>query len=104
MIGQPATVRRYDTDRYGDRVAVTEFVVPHSAFSPQSSKEDTDRANTVTAEAELYVPPGYDIQATDEVELYDGSTWEVAGRAEPWRSPFDQWEPGTVIPLNRVTG
>jgi hypothetical protein len=111
MIGRPVTVHRYETDRYGDRQEVSTHTVRGTAFAPRpvagarGSSELADRTNTVVADAELYVPYGADIVPTDEIELDDGTLWEVAGAAERWRSPFSgAWTPGAVVPLRRMTG
>lgn len=104
LTGQVVTVRRYAMDRYGDRTVTATFTLGRCAFAPRTSNENNDRANTVVADAELYVPPWAGIKASDEVELADGTKWEVAGRPENWRSPFTGWQPGDVVALTRVTG
>lgn len=111
ITGDPVTVLRYETDRYGDRTQVDEFTVAHAAFAPRTSAsgrdtaELTDRASTVTVEAELYVPHGADITPQDVVRLADGTEWEVVGAPERWRSPYvGRWLAGTVVPLRRKTG
>jgi hypothetical protein len=101
---QSVTVRRYRTDRYGDRVLVSTFQLTRCIYAPRTSSEDDDRSTTVVADAELFVPAHAALQPSDEIELADGTTWEVNGRPEPWRSPFGGWAPGDVIPLNRTTG
>jgi hypothetical protein len=109
--GHTVTVLRYTTDRYGDRTKVSEHTVDHCAFAPRvttggrDASELTDRSATVTADAELYAPPGADITPTDVVRLADGTEWEVAGAVESWQSPFPgAWAPGVVVPLRRRTG
>lgn len=110
MTGDPVTVHRYATDRYGDRVEVSQHSVGRTAFGPRpvagsrGSAEFTDRANTVTADAELYAPYEADITSTDVIEMADGTLWEVAGSPERWRSPFTHHTPGMVVPLRRKTG
>lgn len=111
MFGRPVTVHRYESDRFGDRVEVSHHTVSRCAFAPRSAAgtrggaELTDRASTVTADAELYVPYDADITPADVVELDDGTRWEVAGPVERWRSPFaGAWSPGAVVPLRRMTG
>lgn len=104
LTGQLVTVRRWTTDRYGDRIVSTTFVVGRCAFAPRTSQEINDRGNTVVADAELYVPPWAGIKPSDEVELADGTKWEVQGRPENWRSPFTSWNPGDVVPLKKTTG
>lgn len=110
MTGQTVTVHRFVTDRYGDRVEASTHREPRCAFAPRGAAgirgttENTDRANQVTSAAELYAPPDADIVATDVIELDDGQRWEVSGAPERWRSPFNCWRPGLVVPLDRITG
>lgn len=106
LTGQTVTVRRFATDRYGDRAVIATFEVSRCAFAPRTrvGTENNVRANTVTAEAELYVPPWAGIESSDQVELADGTTWEVEGRPENWASPFTGWRPGDLVALKRITG
>lgn len=111
MIGRPVTVKRYTTDRYGDRTLVSQHQVARTAFAPRpasagrGSAELTDRANTVTADAELYLPYRADVRADDVVVLGDGTEWEVTGAPERWRGAYSgAWVPGSVVPLRRKTG
>ena len=111
MRGRPVTVRRYETDRYGDRQQVSTHQVQRTAFAPRpnemgrGSQELTDRRATVIADAELYAPYNADIKTTDVIELEDGSLWEVAGSPERWAGAFSTgWLPGAVVPLRRMTG
>ena len=111
MFGRPVIVHRYTQDRYGDRVEVSQHTVTGCAFAPRTfagargGAELTDRAATVTADAELHAPFNADITPTDVIELDDTTLWEVSGPVERWRSPFPgAWAPGAVIPLRRVTG
>lgn len=111
MFGQTITVHRYEGNRYGDRTEISQHTVSRCAFAPRpvagrgGGAELVDRAATVTADAELYVPYSADITPFDVVELDDGTRWEVAGPVERWRSPFaGSWTPGTVVPLRRMTG
>ena len=102
--GPPVIVRRYILDRYGDRVLVGTWTVQHTAFAPRTSFENDDRATSVTADADLYLPAGADVTAADEIELADGTRWEVRGAPERWASPFAAWTPGVLVALHRVTG
>ncbi len=109
--GATVTVLRYETDRYGDRTLVSQHDVQHAAFAPRTSAsgrdtaELTNRANTVTTDAELYAPYGADITPQDVIRLDDGTEWEVVGLPERWRSPYSgDWRAGAVIPLRRRTG
>lgn len=111
ITGHAVTVLRYETDLYGDRVKTSEHQVSHCAFAPRTTSsargtvELTDRVNTVTADAELYVPYGADITSDDVIRLADGTEWEVVGASERWESPYASgWQAGTVIPIRRKTG
>lgn len=108
MRGLPITVRRYVTDRYGDRTEVSSHRVFNTLFAPRpnamgrGSNEFNDRADQVIADAELYAPFGADIASTDVIELANGDRWEAFGAPERWQS--GGWQAGTVIPLRRLTG
>jgi hypothetical protein len=110
VIGETVTITRYGTDRYGDRVQLSTHTLTRCAFAPRAraagfrTGEDTDRAQAVTSDAELYVPTGSDIAPTDTVILADGTTWEVTGRPERWTDPFSGQPVGVVVALNRMTG
>jgi len=108
--GATVTVLRYETDRYGNRTLIDQFEI-QAAFAPRTSAsgrdtaELTDRAATVTTDAELYALYAVDITPQDVVRLDDESEWEVVGLPERWRSPYPgAWQAGTVIPLRRKTG
>jgi hypothetical protein len=110
-MGRSVLVRRFTMDRKGNRVEASRFQVTRCAFAPEPStsmratEEDTDRSNRVVADAELYTPYTADIRSADEVELWDGSLWEVAGSPQPWQSPFaGLWGAGRMVPLRRITG
>lgn len=99
------TVHRYTMDRYGDRTQQLTFHIGQCAFAPRTGTESDDRSTTVTAEADLYVPPWSGIRPQDVVELPDGSTWEVRGAAQQWESPYpSHWTPGDVVALTRTRG
>lgn len=111
MYGHTVIVHRYVTSSVGDRTEVSQHTLTRCAFAPRPASgsrggaELIDRASTVTADAELYVPYGADIVPTDVVELDDTTLWEVSGPVERWRSPFaGAWSPGAVVPLRRMTG
>jgi hypothetical protein len=111
IIGFTATVHRYTTDRFGDRVEASTHTLDRCAFAPRgnagllSTRENTDRANTVTSAAALYTQAGADIVATDVIELPDGARWEVSGAPERWQSPFPGAHTfGVIVPLERITG
>jgi hypothetical protein len=102
--GQTVTVHRYALDRLGDRAETEHHTVAGCGFAPRVSTENTDRAEQVTATAELYTPTGADIGPQDVIELADGSRWEVTGDPQRWVNPLTGWHPGGVVLLTKVTG
>lgn len=99
MIGETVRVRRYRTDRFGDRAIELEYLIPFCAFAPRSSTETNDRSESLDGLAELYCPPWAGIQLSDVVELPDGTRWEVTGLPERWVHPWSHWKPGLVATL-----
>ncbi len=100
LTGQLATVRRYATNRYGDRTEVLSFQVGGVVLAPRSTREATDRSSRVQADADLYAPFWADLRPQDVVEV-DDTRWEVAGAPERWRGAWDDWQAGIVVPVNR---
>lgn len=101
---QVVTVRRYTTDRYGNRTVTLTFHVGQCVFAPKTSDETNDRSTSVTTDAVIYAPSYAGFQPSDEVTLDDGTRWEVEGTPERWESPFSNWAPGVAVALTRVTG
>jgi hypothetical protein len=109
--GTTITVHRTVQDRYGNVTDTADHAVAGCALAPSSgssgqsaSTEDTDRRDTVIRGLVLYGPPGADIQATDVIELPDGTRWQVDGDTGSWTSPFSGWRAGVQVSLSRVTG
>ena len=104
-LNQTVTVKRYTTDKYGDRVLTATFQVGQCGFAPRSMAETDDRSTTVIADADLFGPPWMGITAKDVVVLADGSAWEAQGDVEKWAMPFGSpWFPGCVVHLKRTKG
>lgn len=105
--GQTVTIRRYSTDRYGDRTVASTHTIDECVFAPAYTRTDTeivDRSQQVISDARLFCPAGADIAPVDEVQLANGTLWEVSGRAQDWDSPWEHWHPGVVVELLRRTG
>lgn len=97
------------TDGYGDTIAGTRSTsVIHGAWVwPRTSDDATGpgRDGAVIGLA-LWVPPGYDLRSTDEIDVH-GERWRIVGDAGPaaeYESPFTGWNPGSVVALERVEG
>lgn len=87
------------TDTYAADVAI-----PGCAFDPGGTADlaDTSRRGVETKPT-LYAPAGTVVGSQDRI-IVRGLTYEVAGDAADWRSPFTNWHAGVVIPLRRVSG
>lgn len=108
------TADGYDDD--GNVRYITSFVLKTGGFAPggltESDQGQTQTVSQPTLYLDEYLP---DIAAVDAIVLdpvIEGdqittppSDWyEVDGGVQPWQSPFDGWQPGTAIPLKKVTG
>lgn len=58
----------------------------------------------VTRERILCDNPNADVQTSDVLVLPDGTRWQVNGDVDRPRSPWDDWQPGCVIPVIRAAG
>ena len=95
-----------DADPYsGDAATAGETVAsPGCAIEPRPSLEPTlDARNSVTSGYTIYLPPGTDVAAGQQV-VVRGEVFGVLGDAAVWMSPFTGWEPGVVIQVERTTG
>lgn len=105
LVGEPFTVSRSaGATRYGDPLPAAEHVVPDCVFAPGASSETTDRADQVTARMTVYAGLYADVRATDKARLPDGTTWQVTGEPQRYKSPFVPDAGVCVIDLERVTG
>lgn len=88
----------------GDAPAVaTSTDIDNCAVWPTQTTELIVGQDTVTWDLDLVVPFGTDVRSDDQVE-YEGVTYDIVGRPQPWRSPFTGSTPGTVINLKSSTG
>lgn len=90
-----------DGDRYNDNPLVYGTTPTHSItgclFDPGGSSEVRDGRTAVTTTPTLYLPPGADLAATDQV-VVRGDLFEVAGKPAVWI------DAGVVAQLQEVTG
>lgn len=100
------TVRRYKTDKFGDRELVVEFEVPRCRWAPSASAsgatgttdEGDGRSGMVQTDGDLYIRGANpDIEPGDTVDVGDGIEREVIGDIFPWRL-------GSVVRLRRRRG
>lgn len=112
--GITVTVQRQGEDKWGKYVTVSEHQVAGCALNNTgssrslsgggASRESTFGQDTVEGFAELYLPPGADIVATDRIVTPDGARWSVTGAANQAVNPFTGWAPGGVVAMELVTG
>lgn len=109
LTGEPVTRLRATTTTdghgnvnraWGSAVATT---INGCAFAPSASSEDNSNRALVEADAILYVPSGTDLVSTDRVTVR-GTTYDVDGQPEDWRSPYTTRRPGIAVPLRVVDG
>lgn len=110
--GFTLTVLLQEVDRHGDRTPTSDFTISGCAFAPGGSFEDTDGRNQLTRRGTVYLPSGiHQVPATAKLVIPASvtgdtadTTWEVEGDKEYWRSPLSGWQPGSELPVKRVTG
>ena len=109
--GLTVTVQRTVRDRFGDATYTDHHEVPGCLFSPERSREETDRRETVVIPAGLYAPPGADIRATDRLLVPGQGAFQVRGQPGDWTPEatgvavgVPGWEPGIEVALERVVG
>lgn len=89
-------------DAYGnDVLAEAETVLTNVPAWPTSTREGDEA--TVYDAVVVFLPPGTNVQAIDSVRVF-GNRYEVNGQPERFQSPFDGFEPGVPVALERVTG
>lgn len=109
MIGEPVGVIRPTkvTDKYQNDVLVYGTTPTHTigrcAFDPGGTFEVLGGRTAVITRPTLYLPPGADLHATDQV-VVRGDTYTVGGKPAVWTNPFDGATKGVVVPLEEVTG
>ena len=77
---------------HGSRVAdpdpehAATHIIERCDFQPAAGQELTDRRDTLGGGGLLLLPPGSDINGTDEVVIH-GESYAVQGRPQVWASP-----------------
>jgi hypothetical protein len=106
--GQTWTVlRRSAIDRTGDSDSgfQVHHTIPGCAFAPTGSESEEFGRETETSTADLYVPVGADVLASDQMESPSGDVYAVRGKPQ-WdqQHPMTGWKPGLkVVKLRGVT-
>jgi hypothetical protein len=106
--GFTATVERpAGFDREGIALAVespTKTISRCARDQVRSVKTVDGTQVVVTDERILCDDPNADVQESDVLVLPDGTRWRVTGEPDRPRSPFTDWQPGCVIPVERAAG
>ena len=101
-----ALVRRVRSgrDAYGDDVFTEDTATLTNVPAwPTSSRENDQGAATVYDLVTVFLPPDTDVTSIDAVLVF-GGRYEIQGRPERFVSPFDGFNPGLPVSLERVTG
>ena len=71
-------------------------------WAPAGTNESNASRHTVTADLELFAPPGFTLDSRDHVRIL-GQTYEVQGDVEDFNhGPFG-WAPGVRVNLRRFS-
>jgi hypothetical protein len=110
-------VRSPGFDAYGDRLSgdPERITLAGVALAPRTGGPATSSADIENRGREgvregltLYAQVGVDIRRTDQIEVDELSElaglYDVDGEPGPWVSPFDGWEAGVEVSLNRAEG
>lgn len=89
------------TNRYGDDAEdwsdPTELEVPGVGVALGGTTENqTQAANTVDSDFDLYFPPDANVTAENRL-VVRGLTCNVVGRPFAWHNPFTGWQPGLFV-------
>jgi hypothetical protein len=113
MIGanvtETVTVRRADTDRFGDPGEPVTHSIDGCVIAPRiagrQGREDLSEGEIVIVGLTLYAPWGADIAAGDQVEI-TAAPWagiyDVDGEPGHWRNPTTGEEAGVEVALTRT--
>lgn len=102
--GETVTILRRVTggwDIHGDPIGNDASHTIHDVLIQwDSTNEYGEYRETSRISGTLYMPSGSDIQASDQVELYEGEVVNVQGKPLPWR--LEGWEPGIAVRFRKV--
>jgi hypothetical protein len=102
--GEPVTVLREQRNAAtGVSVLVDDRVIDGCAVYPVGQETNDPERAWVETRRTAVTPPGCGLRAGDRVRLVDGSVWEVAVDADPWRSPLTGWVPGDQVKLRQLS-
>ena len=87
-----------------DAFRLVETVQPGCAFDPGGTSEEQDGRDQVVREPTVYFPDGSAAPTAIDYLLIDGDKYEIKGTPKVYRNPFTGYQPGAVIPLQKVTG
>lgn len=104
--GETVTVhRRASRDDFGRQPSENTHTIDNVAIAPRRSAEtNSPTRNTVVTGLTAYMPFDANVRASDVIERFDGTKWNVIGEPLRWRSPLTGWQPGCEVELERVTG
>lgn len=80
----PLIERRGSTVRDWDNY--TTHTISGCSVQPASTSSNEERAEQVTERAELYAPPGANVETGDRVEV-GGIVYDIDGAPYTWKSP-----------------
>lgn len=112
--GSTVTVVRGETDRYGDWSITSEHEIPDVVIYPTTgggrpagSYEPEAFNNQTTITGFVLLPPAAsDFRSDDRVRLpgepADSADWQVVGEVADFLFPFEDWQPGAVVMIERV--
>jgi len=89
------------TDVYGEPIIVTtEITLAAMVGARTGSKTIGAGEVTVISGLDVFLPPGTNVQ-NDDVFVVRGERFVLDGEAFDWRNGLGNWNPGTVISLQR---
>lgn len=104
--GFDVTVRRPGkADRHGNRFGGTPHTIGKCARNQQKTDVIVGGEVRVATSEQLYCDDATaNVLEGDELTLPDGTKWQVSGEPERAISPFVDWQPGCIIPIERAAG
>lgn len=89
------------TDQYGEPIIVTTEIELEAKVAARTGSKTVGAAEiTVTSGLTVYLPPNTDVK-NDDVFVVRGERYVLDGESFDWRNELGNWNPGTVIDLQR---